>query len=76
MSRQRKSVRSQEIKLSLPQDLSARVDILLWDAALQKPKYGARSELITMLLTKWCDEQETGDADVDIADETERTLHV
>lgn len=58
MSRQRNSVRSQEIKLSLPQDLSARVDILLWDAALQKPKYGARSELIAMLLTKWCDEQE------------------
>lgn len=58
MSRARNPIRSVEIKLSLPQDLSARVDILLWDAALQKPKYGARSELIAQLLTKWCDEAE------------------
>lgn len=58
MSRQRNAVRSVEIKLSLPQDLSAKIDILLWDAVLQKPKYGARSKLIETLLSKWCDEQE------------------
>lgn len=70
MSRARNSVRSQEIKLSLPQDLSARVDILLWDAALQKPRYGARSKLIETLLSKWCDEQEG----TEVETEKEETL--
>lgn len=58
LSRQRNAIRSVEVKLSLSQELSARVDMLLWDPALSKPKYGSRSALISLLLTKWCDEQE------------------
>jgi hypothetical protein len=41
-------------------DLAARLDTLLWDAVLNKPRYGARSELISSLIRNWCDEQEDG----------------
>lgn len=59
MSRARSSIRPEEIKVSIPMDLSARIDTLLWDPVLHKPRYGARSELITQLLSAWCNEQET-----------------
>lgn len=53
MVRPRKAIRGIEINVLIPQDLSAAIDILLWDPVLNKPKYGARSALITELLTEW-----------------------
>lgn len=53
MPRPRKSIRTVEINVVIPMDLSAAMDQLLWDPVLQKPKYGARSELVTKLLTDW-----------------------
>ena len=58
MPRNRNPVRPQEWKICIPADLSARVDLLLWDPVLNKPKYGSRAAIITQLLTRWCDEEE------------------
>lgn len=60
MARARSTIRPSEIKISIPMDLSARLDTLLWDPVLQKPRYGARAELATKLFTIWCEQQETG----------------
>lgn len=42
-----------EITLNLPADLMAEVDFYLLDPASGKPAYGARSQLVTLLLRFW-----------------------
>lgn len=53
MARPRNPIRPHDWKLSIPRDLAAEVDMHLWDPALQKPKYGGRSELVAVLLRQW-----------------------
>ena len=53
LARPRNIIRPHDWKLSSPVDLAAEVDMYLWDPVLQKPKYGGRSELITLLLRQW-----------------------
>lgn len=67
MSRRRKAVPPVEIKTNVPADLLAAVDLILWDPVLQKPKYGARSELITHLLRLWVKEK-TNESGTPVAD--------
>lgn len=57
MPRPRHEVRPHDWKLSVPQDLAAEVDLLLWDPVAQKPRYGGRSALVTQLLRRWLSEQ-------------------
>lgn len=40
-------------KVRISAVLAARVDLALWDKTLQKPRYGARRELIEGLLQEW-----------------------
>lgn len=42
---------------SIPGSLAAKVELLLFDPVLNKPKYGGRSGLIQFLLRKWVEEQ-------------------
>jgi metal-responsive CopG/Arc/MetJ family transcriptional regulator len=60
LPRPRHEVRPHDWKLSIPQDLAAEVDLLLWDPVLQKPRYGGRSELVTQLLRGWLEQQRGG----------------
>lgn len=46
-----------EISVSVPALLLARLDLHFYDPALDKPEYGARSRLITELLTEWLEKQ-------------------
>ncbi len=57
MPRPRNPVRTVEINISIPQDLAAAMDALLWDPVLQKPRYGARSSLVSELITNWVKSQ-------------------
>lgn len=60
MPRPRNEIRPHDWKLSIPQDLAAEVDLLLWDPVMQKPKYGGRSSLIADLLRLWLEAQRAG----------------
>lgn len=40
-------------KVRLNATLAARVEMAMWDATLQKPKYGSRKALIEHLLSEW-----------------------
>lgn len=42
-----------DLKLSLPAAVVAEVDLLLEDPLTRKPRYGAKSRLITALLKDW-----------------------
>ena len=53
MPRPRNRRRKVEINILLTEDLAAALDQLLWDPVLNKPKYGARSQLIETLVTEW-----------------------
>lgn len=44
-------------KISLPATLAGTVELYLFDRLHNKPKYGARAELIKTLLEKWVEEQ-------------------
>ena len=55
------------VNISIPADLLNEVDLLLIDPFRGKPKYGARSQLITGLLVSWL-EQQKDTADVRPAD--------
>lgn len=46
-------------KISLPATLAGTVEFYLFDRLHNKPKYGARAELIKTLLEKWVEEQKT-----------------
>lgn len=46
-------------KLQIDAPVAARVEQLLWDSALGKPRYGARNQLINELLREWLDRQDT-----------------
>lgn len=39
-----------EVKLSLPVDIAAKLELHLWDPVRERVAYGARSRLITKLL--------------------------
>lgn len=47
-------------KVSLPATLVARFGLLHWDPVLQKPKYGAISDVLTKLLTNYVNSMENG----------------
>lgn len=49
-----------QIKVNIPAILNGALEELLWDPVLKKPKYGSRSDLIQMLLTRWVEEQQVG----------------
>jgi hypothetical protein len=53
----RKKPPTAQWKVYLDATLAARVEMLLWDATLQKPKYSERSKLIEALLTEWLEQQ-------------------
>ena len=40
-------------KCSIPEDVAAKVDLLLLDPVRGVPEYGKRSELVTQLLRAW-----------------------
>lgn len=46
-----------EVNLSLPTSLVDEVDLLLFNPTRGKLRYGARSNLIAMLLRQWLDAQ-------------------
>lgn len=46
---------SVEWKISIPQELALRIELLFYDPANRKPDYGARSALITELLKTYWD---------------------
>lgn len=50
------------VMVSLPTSLNAKVELLLYDPILQKPRYGARSDLIEQLLREWVAKQQQGAA--------------
>ncbi|MFQ5741953.1 MAG: hypothetical protein ACE5HV_00010 [Acidobacteriota bacterium] len=52
-----------EITLSLPSSLVAKVDLLLWDPVRNRPKYAARSTLVSRLLKEWTEEQQEEEND-------------
>lgn len=41
-----------QIKVNLPATLNALLEQAMWDPVLNKPRYGERSELIALLVTK------------------------
>lgn len=41
------------LKITLPEDLSAQLDLMLLDTGTRRPTYGAKSTLITNLLRIW-----------------------
>jgi hypothetical protein len=43
--------------ISLPTTLAAKVDLLLMDPVMNKPKYGSWSDLIQVLLRRWVEDQ-------------------
>lgn len=43
-----------EFRAHIPTSLDIEVKKRLWDPILQKPRYGAASELLTRLLSDWC----------------------
>ncbi len=45
-----------KIKVSLPIDILWALDKALYDPTFQKPRYGARSQLIAHLLRAWLEE--------------------
>jgi metal-responsive CopG/Arc/MetJ family transcriptional regulator len=49
--------RTVEIKLTLPIDMAADLDLLLFDPVRGKVQYGARSHLIKELLRPWIAEK-------------------
>lgn len=44
--------------VSIPGTLAAKVELLLFDPATAKPKYGGRSGLMQMLLREWVEKQQ------------------
>lgn len=40
-------------KVRINATLAARVELAMWDATRQKPKYGSRKQLIEALLRDW-----------------------
>lgn len=44
--------------VNIPTSLSAKVELLLYDPMLQKPKYGAKSGLVQQLLREWLERQQ------------------
>lgn len=46
------------VTVSIPESLNAKVELLLYDPVLRKPRYGGRSALIQSLLRKWIAEQQ------------------
>lgn len=46
-----------ELYVSIPSSLAAKLDLLLFDPALGKPKYGGRSGLIQSLIREWVESQ-------------------
>lgn len=49
-----------EWAVMIPQPLAAQVELLLLDPLLDKPKHGARSELLEQLLREWLEKQKGG----------------
>jgi len=45
-------------KLSPPADIAGKIEHMLFDHALGKPRYGARNRLIASLLEAWIDQEE------------------
>lgn len=50
MGRRRPTTRTVRWSFLVPVDLAAIIEHALWDSRLQKPRYGARNELIISLL--------------------------
>ncbi len=48
-----------ETIVSIPPEVLASVDLLLWDPLRNKIRYGARSALIVSLLRTWLRDRET-----------------
>lgn len=46
------------IVTQIPSTLAAKIELLLYDPVLQKPRYGGRAQLITHLLQEWVERQQ------------------
>lgn len=46
------------VMISIPTSLNAKVELLLYDPVLDKPKYGGRSALMQTLLREWVEKQQ------------------
>lgn len=58
MPRRKFTVRRIPWKCYVPEDVAAKVDLLLLDTLRDKVEYGARSELVTQLLREWVAKQQ------------------
>lgn len=56
--------RPENWKLSLPQSVTAPINLLLSDPLTGLPKYGARSRLVERLLREWLEKQAKGEENV------------
>jgi hypothetical protein len=45
-------------KITLPATLAGRIEFIFLDPIHGKPRYGARNELLTRLLSQWLDSDE------------------
>jgi len=47
-----------EMRINVPQSIAAKMELLLLDPLTRRPRYGARSDLITKLLREWISSKE------------------
>lgn len=45
--------------ITIPAELSGMAEALLYDPTTRRAKYGSKSELVTMLLRRWVEDQRT-----------------
>lgn len=60
MSQTRTSEPYVQTKVNFPATLMARFGLLHWDPVLNKPRYGAVSEVLTKLLSGYVNQMEQG----------------
>ena len=58
MPKPKKVIRPVEKRINLPEDLVARVDLMLWSDVEQRVPFGAWSELTTRLLKEYLDQHQ------------------
>lgn len=61
MSRRRAPIPFVKWKLNIPVDVAATIEELYFNPTLGKPKYGAKSELVTVLLRRFIETEIYGE---------------
>ena len=58
MPRPRRKDRVARWKLSINEEIAAKVDLYMFDPITLRPRYGERSRLVEQLLTEWLESKE------------------